>query len=138
MAERRTSRIMALQALYYIDVDGAPAEALLDLFKHHLVDVVGEEFDPFFQDLVLGVTAHRHQLDQLLNAYATNWRVGRMAVVDRNVLRIALHEFLRCPDIPSTVSINEAVDIGKQFGTRASGPFINGVLDRIRMAENID
>ncbi|HKK91071.1 MAG TPA: transcription antitermination factor NusB, partial [Desulfobacteraceae bacterium] len=66
-----------------------------------------------------------------------NWKVSRMPVVDRNILRMAVYELLYCPDIPASVSINEAVEMGKRFGSRNTGPFVNGVLDRIRISENI-
>ncbi len=137
MGERRQARILALQALYYADVDKGDPRELLDLFCEHLAGSVIETVNPLFFQLVTGVTESTEELDRLLNKYATNWRVSRMSVVDRNVLRMAIYEFTHCLDIPATVSINEAVDIGKRFGTRASGPFVNGVLDRIRLSEQI-
>ena len=137
MGERRQARILALQALYYADVDKGDPRELLDLFCEHLAGSVIEGVNPLFFQLVNGVAEYLGELDDLLNKYATNWRVSRMSVVDRNVLRMAIYEFLHCLDIPATVSINEAVDIGKRFGTRASGPFVNGVLDRIRLSEQI-
>lgn len=137
MGERRQARILALQALYYVDMDKGDPRELLELFCEHLAGSVIETVNPLFFQLVKGVTESVVQLDVLLNKYATNWRVGRMSVVDRNVLRMAIYEFMHCLDIPATVSINEAVDIGKRFGTRATGPFVNGVLDRIRLSEKI-
>ena len=137
MGERRQARILALQALYYADVDKGDPRELLDLFCEHLAGSVIETVNPLFFQLVTGVAESMEELDRILNKYATNWRVSRMSVVDRNVLRMAIYEFMYCLDIPATVSINEAVDIGKRFGTRASGPFVNGVLDRIRLSEQI-
>ena len=137
MGERRQARILALQALYYADVDKGDPKEILELFCEHLAGSIIETVNPLFFQLVTGVSESLEQLDTLLNKYATNWRVNRMSVVDRNVLRMAIYEFLNCQDIPATVSINEAVDIGKRFGTRATGPFVNGVLDRIRLAEKI-
>jgi len=137
MGERRQARILALQALYYADVDKGDPKEILELFCEHLAGSIIETVNPLFFQLVTGVSESLEQLDTLLNKYATNWRVNRMSVVDRNVLRMAIYEFLNCQDIPATVSINEAVDIGKRFGTRATGPFVNGVLDRIRLAEQI-
>ena len=137
MGERRQARIAVLQALFYVDMDGGDPRQLLTDFSTHFAGEIDGVTTPFFESLSTGVTASRDQLDDILGRYATNWRVDRMSVVDRNILRMATYEFLNCTDVPATVSINEAVDIGKQFGTRATGPFVNGVLDRIRMAENI-
>jgi len=72
-----------------------------------------------------------------MDKWAKNWKISRMPVVDRNIMRLAIFELTRRPDIPASVSINEAVEIGKKFGTRDSGAFINGVLDRIKEQENL-
>ena len=90
---------------------------------------------PFFLDLVKGVTENQPQIDTLLNTYSKNWKISRMPVVDRNIMRIATFELLKRTDIPPSVTINEAVEIGKKYGTRDSGSFINGVLDRIKSLE---
>ncbi len=82
--------------------------------------------------------ADREEIDRLLDKWAKNWKISRMPVVDRNIMRLAVFELLRQSDIPATVSINEAVEIGKKFGTRDSGAFINGVLDRIRSQEGLE
>jgi len=66
--------------------------------------------------------------------YADNWKMERMSCVDRNILRIAVYEMLLCPDIPPKVSINEAIEVGKKFGTEESGAFINGILDSVRLS----
>ena len=92
---------------------------------------------PFFLELVDGVMTHKTEIDRLLDKSARNWKVSRMPAVDRNIMRIAVFEMLKRDDIPASVSINEAVEIGKKFGTRDSGSFINGVLDRIRSVENM-
>jgi N utilization substance protein B len=84
--------------------------------------------------LVKGVLKNKPQIDILIERFSKNWRVQRMACVDRNVMRIAVFEMLFCPDIPPKVSINEAIDIGKKFGTEDSGAFINGIVDSIRIA----
>ena len=89
---------------------------------------------PFFLKLVNGVLESQPQIDALIERFSKNWRVKRMACVDRNVMRIAVFEMLFCQDIPPKVSINEAIDVGKKFGTEESGAFINGIIDRIRMA----
>ena len=89
---------------------------------------------PFFLKLVNGVLKTRPQIDTLIERFSKNWSVQRMSRVDRNVMRIAVFEILFCPDIPPKVSINEAIDIGKKFGTEDSGAFINGIVDSIRIA----
>ena len=70
----------------------------------------------------------------MIERYSDNWKLSRMSGVDRNILRIAVYELMYCNDIPSKVTLNEAIDIGKRFGTDESGAFINGILDGIRMA----
>jgi N utilization substance protein B len=82
--------------------------------------------------LVNGVLGTKGQIDALVERFSQNWKIDRMSSVDRNVMRIAVYELLYCDDIPPKVSINEAVDIGKKFGTQESGAFINGIMDSIR------
>ena len=89
---------------------------------------------PLFLTLVNGVLENRSEIDATIQRYATNWKLSRMSGVDRNVMRIAVYEMLNCSDIPPKVSINEAIDVGKKFGTDESGAFINGIMDRIRKA----
>ena len=80
-----------------------------------------------------GVLKARGELDTLIEQFSKNWDITRMSCVDRNVMRIAVFELLYCEDIPPKVSINEAVDVGKKFGTEESGAFINGIMDSIRL-----
>jgi transcription antitermination protein NusB len=89
---------------------------------------------PFFEHLVTGVLENKAKIDTIDRTYSNNWKMRRMACVDRNILRIGVFELLFCTDIPSKVSINEAIDIGKKFGAPESGAFINGILDGIRLA----
>lgn len=138
MGERRKARELALQALCYLDVEGGAPEELLELFCSNFEDRIEESFAPFFLELVNGVTESIQAINNLMNLSSSNWRVSRMPIVDRNIMRIAIFEMLKRPDIPPTVSINEAVEIGKKFGSRGSGAFINGVLDEIRALEQID
>ena len=86
----------------------------------------------FADPLIGGVLEHRETIDELIKKHARNWDINRMAVVDRNVLRLAIFEMLHRDDIPPVVSINEAVDISKRFSTEDSGRFVNGILDRIK------
>lgn len=129
MQQRRQARKVALQVLYQTDMAGTPPEEGLGVFYEHFDAPEAER--SFTERLVLGVYQHRSELDQLITSASENWRVERMSFVDRNVLRMALYEMLFCADIPAKVSINEAIDLGKLFGSHDSGPFINGVLDHL-------
>lgn len=82
--------------------------------------------------LVLGVLEHCDELDRLIEKYSENWRLDRINIIERNILRMALFELLYCGEIPPKVSINEAIDLGKRYGSDDSGSFINGILDRIQ------
>jgi len=135
MGDRRQARELALQALFFFDIEKSDPEQSLELFCAENEEKLTEAVKPFFLDLVKGVLENSSQIDALLNKYSKNWKISRMPVVDRNIMRVAIFEFLKCPDIPTSVTINEAVEIGKNYGTRDSGAFINGVLDRIRSLE---
>jgi len=139
MASRRRSRSYALQALYHSDLTESSVQAALSQLWSGLLDGEGLEGDrppeseevEFAQRLATGVDAHRDRIDALIEECSTNWRVPRMPVVDRNILRLAAFELLECGDIPPTVSINEAVELAKRFGTRESRAFVNGIVDRL-------
>ncbi|MCG8619832.1 MAG: transcription antitermination factor NusB [Desulfobacterales bacterium] len=137
MGDRRQSREAALQALFFLDVNQADTVQGLDDFCAEHEELLTAGVKPFFFELVDGVMTHKTEIDRLLDKSARNWKVSRMPAVDRNIMRIAAFEMLKREDIPASVSINEAVEIGKKFGTRDSGSFINGVLDRIRSQENM-
>lgn len=137
MGDRRQSRELALQALFFLDINETDADrGLKDFCNQHAEDLT-PAVAPFFRELVEGVLAQKDRIDALMNQCSKNWRISRMPAVDRNIMRIAVFEMMEKADIPCSVSINEAVDIGKKYGTRDSGSFINGVLDRIRTQENI-
>ena len=130
MRRRRKSREFALQALYQLNILKQDAAALLTQFQEHFLP--DGEADEFLRRLVLGVLKHCEELDRLIERYSENWRLDRINVIDRNILRIALFELLYCEDIPPKVTINEAIDLGKRYGSEDSGSFINGILDRIQ------
>lgn len=90
-----------------------------------------KEIRPFAKELVMGVWKEKEALDKLIGRASKNWRIERMSRVDRNILRIAVYEVVYMGDIPPKVSIDEAVELGKRFGTEDSGAFVNGVLDCI-------
>ena len=129
MTKRRRSRESALQVLYQWDMTQQDARKGLVHFKEHFS--LKEESDPFLDLIVQGVLTHCQEIDRLIEQYSEHWRLGRMAPIDRTILRIAIFELLYCEEIPPKVTLNEAVDLGKQFGSDESGSFINGILDRI-------
>lgn len=90
-----------------------------------------EAIRPFSRQVVLGVWENRESLDGVIREASQHWRLERMSLVDRNILRIALFEVLFLKDVPHKVSIDEAVEMGKKYGTEESGAFINGILDHI-------
>ncbi len=138
MGDRRQARELALQALFFFDMDKSDQDKNLIRFCANNEEKLTQEVKPFFLDLVNGVKENSSKIDAFLNKYSKNWRISRMPVVDRNIMRIAIVEFLKHSDIPTSVTINEAVEIGKKYGTRDSGSFINGVLDRIKLLEGFE
>lgn len=131
MGRRRKAREYALQVLFQIDLTAEEARTALDQFWTGR-DVPADERS-FAESLVNGVLEQRRELDRWIVGSADNWRIERMAVVDRNVLRLAVHELLNEVQTPPAVVIDEAVAVAKRFGSGDSGGFINGVLDSIRL-----
>jgi N utilization substance protein B len=129
LTKRRRSRESALQVLYLWDMTEQDARKGLVHLREHFS--LKEESDPFLDLIVQGVLSHCTEIDRLIEQYSEHWRLGRMAPIDRTILRIAIFELLYCEEIPPKVTLNEAVDLGKQFGSEESGSFINGILDRI-------
>jgi N utilization substance protein B len=123
---RRQARICALQALYELDTTHHTAA---DAIAHRLEDTqLPPEGEAFLRQLVSGVVGNRDRLDALIQQYAPAWPVSQIAVIDRNVLRLALFELSAILDTPPKVAINEAVDLAKLFGSDSSSRFVNGVL----------
>lgn len=129
MGNRRRSREIALQVLYQMEMAKTPHREALDLYYESFE--ASPDARPFTERLVEGVVLHREEIDQLIASASEHWRLERMSIIDRNILRLALFEMLHCSDIPPKVSINEAVELGKSFGTPDSGAFINGILDQL-------
>jgi transcription antitermination protein NusB len=127
---RRKSREAALQALFLIEMNPANSVDLsLAVFLENFPVKKGSQ--PYFARLVQGVGEQKEAIDHLIKNYAENWRIERMSGVDRNILRLAVFELIYCEDIPPRVAINEAIDLGKQYGSGESGAFINGIFDSI-------
>jgi transcription antitermination factor NusB len=129
MGRRRRSRELAIKVLFHLEFSGNDPELTFDLICDNFG--VAEEVKPFSRELVQGIYAHIKEIDELLSKASQHWRLERIAKVDRSILRIALYELLFRDDIPPKVSINEAVDLGKKYGSEESGAFINGILDKI-------
>lgn len=126
MKVRHAARVAALQALFEIDcADHVPGVVLAARLEEAGLPEVGAEFA---RNLVEGVQHHKAALDNYIARYAPEWPVDQIAIIDRNVLRIALYEILFATDTPTKVAINEAVELAKEFGSDSSGRFVNGVL----------
>jgi N utilization substance protein B len=116
--------------LFQIDMaGGAPAEIFPHFWKEHDAEI---EVKAFAEGLVEGVMRERDALDRIIAGSVDNWRIDRMAVVDRNILRVAVYELAWLPDTPPVVVLDEAIEVGKKYGSEQSGSFINGILDAVR------
>jgi transcription antitermination protein NusB len=133
MGIRRKGRELALQALYQIEITGDASAAAVDLFLSHFEGSALAK--DFARRLVSGVVSQRPDIDRLIEKCTENWKLVRMAKVDLLILRMAAYELIFCPDIPLNVSLDEAIEMGKRFGTADSGSFINGVLDQLAHSE---
>jgi len=130
MKKRTRARELALQFLYQLDLRGTEIlDEARSFFRTEESDKASRDFAT---QLVNGVVEHKEELDSVIRSVAQNWEITRMAVIDRNVLRMAAFELFHCPDIPPKVAINEAIELGKRFSTQNSGAFINGILDKIK------
>jgi N utilization substance protein B len=120
---RREARERALELLYEAEAKGESPVAVLEALPI--------EPDPYAVELARGVAADRARLDELIGGASVGWRLERMPVIDRSLLRIAVWELAHRPDVPTAVVINEAVELAKQYSTDDSGRFVNGVLSRL-------
>jgi N utilization substance protein B len=129
MGSRRKAREAALQMLYQMDLTGVGAEDAVRLFWTHLAgDAEGEELAT---SMVRGYGRAQERIDERIRSVSHHWRLERMTRVDRNILRLGTYELLEMPDVPRRVTLNEAVELAKRFGSEGSAGFVNGVLDRI-------
>ncbi len=150
MRKRTRSREFALQILYQMDLSDAPLKDALEDFWKDKSDLAlnepeknvieADKKDPevhlYTEKIVQGVLQQLEKIDPMLERYAENWSMMRMAYVDRNILRLGAYEILYCEDIPVKVAINEAVELAKRYGESDSSKFVNGILDRIAKTEN--
>jgi len=130
LSTRRKSRELALQALYQWNITRQDPFLILDQQMANF-SPSGEE-DEFAQQIVVGVLKHYNHIDELIEKFSEHWRLDRISIIDRNILRMAIFELLFREDIPPRVTLNEAIDLGKRFGSEDSSAFINGILDRIQ------
>lgn len=131
MGSRRQAREQALQLLYQVDIGQSSLDGALRRFWEDEEQPTDPDVVEFARVLARGATNHAQRVDELIAEASINWKINRMSYVDRNILRLAVFEFLECEDIPAMVSMNEAIELGKRFGTTESSSFINGILDRI-------
>lgn len=131
---RRQAREAALQALYFWDVGrAAPDEAIERVFAEHVPDAT-EAIRSFAEALVRGAVAAHREIDALIEKQSSHWRLERLAVIDKSILRLAVWELMHQPETPPAVIVNEALELARTFSGEESVKFVNGVLDGIRQA----
>jgi N utilization substance protein B len=135
MGARRKARELALQMLYQHDVSGNETEMIISTFEDLQKSKANTR--EFAIRVFTGTVAHLKELDDMIQAQAENWRLSRMSVVDRNIIRMSVYEFMHENDTPKLVIIDEAIEIAKKFGTQKSSQFINGILDGILKRYNL-
>lgn len=137
MRKRSLAREHALKILYQFDITQRPLDAVLaDYWKaDDTKDVKDKDIIEYAGLLAKGVIEHLKEIDEKISEYATNWQLKRMAVIDRNVMRIGLFELKYSADIPPKVAINESVEMAKKYGDLESSKFVNGILDKIHKKE---
>jgi transcription antitermination protein NusB len=129
---RRKAREYALQVLYAIDLNPTPVDEFFQSFWE--LNKSRIEIMEYSMGLVHGTVDNKKEIDSLISKHSSNWKVGRMAVTDRNILRLATYELMEEPGVPAKVIINEAIEIARKFGTTDSATFVNGVLDSIHQS----
>ncbi len=132
MGTRHQARERALQVLFQHDIHGKAGVKLDEFWKEYSTT---DEAKAFAEQLVKGVLEHKQELDVLIGKYATNWTVNRMPIVDRNILRAGLFEFLWMDDVPANVTMDEAIELAKSFGDDEASKFVNGILDKVLATE---
>jgi transcription antitermination protein NusB len=128
---RHEARKQALDVLYEADLKDRPLAGVL---AAHIRD--DESLDPFAVELIRGVYRHLEELDGLIEEHSRGWKLSRMPIVDRNILRLALFELLHSDEVPTAVAIDEAVELAKELSTADSGRFVNGLLSRVAQTSN--
>ena len=130
MRKRTLSREIALKILYASEITSESVEEAARKFWVN-ENTESEEVRSYAEILVLGVGVNIKSIDSSISTFADNWEIGRMATIDRNIIRIAAFELMFLDDVPPKVAINEAIEIAKKYGDKNSGKFVNGILDRM-------
>ena len=137
MRRRTLAREHALKILYQFDITKRPIEAVVESYWE-AEETKDKEIIIYANLLAQGVSGHIKDIDHKISDYATNWQIRRMAIIDRNVMRIGLYELQHAVDIPPKVAINEAVELAKKYGDLESSKFVNGILDKIHKKEIVE
>jgi N utilization substance protein B len=133
MGSRHHARERALQILFQYDIHSKPG-LWLDVFWKE--NEATDDVKAFAERLVAGVLEKKKELDTLIGKYATNWKISRMPIVDRNILRAGVYELLWMDDVPAKVTVNEAIELAKSFGDDDASKFVNGILDQVLTKES--
>jgi N utilization substance protein B len=137
MTRRSRGREVALQVLYQVEQNsGIPAVEIRRFIERRLLE--DRKLCEFTEGLVDGVKEHQAQIDAMISQVAENWRLDRMAAIDRNILRLGAYEMLFRPEVPGKVAINEALELAKRYSTAQSSRFVNGILDRVLQRQTTD
>lgn len=137
MRRRTRSREFALQILYQMDITHDSNDICLSNFwQRNAEEKIEADIKDFTAELVKGVSENLEGIDKKIEQYATNWELKRMAVVDRNIIRMSCYELIFRNDIPPKVSINEAVELAKKYSDPEAGKFVNAILDKIKQEKN--
>jgi transcription antitermination factor NusB len=137
MRRRTLAREHALKVLYQFDITKRPMDAVIESYWK-AEETKDNEIITYSDMLVKGINQHLDIIDNKIAEYATNWQLKRMAIIDRNVMRIGVYELKYTSDIPPKVAINEAVELVKKYGDLESSKFVNGILDKIHKKEIIE
>lgn len=129
MGRRRQSREIAFKILFQIDVGKLKASDVITYFLNQ--QKASEQVVDYARTIAMGVVKEKNEIDKIIQKKTLKWELERIAGVDRSLMRLAVYELLRCPDVPKSVAINEAIELAKKFSTEESGKFINGILDKI-------
>jgi len=130
MTRRSRGREVALQVLYQVEQNpGVSPEEIHRFIQRRLLE--DRKLCDFTEGLIAGVKEHQARIDAMISQVAENWRLDRMAAIDRNILRLGAYEMLFCPEVPAKVAINEALELAKRYSTAQSSRFVNGILDRV-------
>ncbi len=133
MRKRTLARESALKILYRIEISRESVDSSVEDFW--TIEKADKEVVDFANDLVRGTHENLSKIDELISKYTTNWEIKRIAVIDKNILRMGVLELLYKEDIPPKVAINEAIELAKKYGDIDSGKFVNGILDKVRKTE---